>query len=244
MLLGSRIASLHLRLSITFRIAARFLQEFKGDYPFHNYTQRSKYRSKAQQKLSQRNDRPPKKPKSIKALESEFTEETHREVEEEEDEEAEGECEEHVPDSDNSQAYIRAQWLYEPDEVCRGLHMGESFMLQQIRKMIGTAVAVKRELLPRDIIIRLSLNKFTRIALPLAPSEVLILRGNSFQVRKVPGKFQRLDIEAMWESEEVNKEIEFFYRAVLVPQVSRFLDSEEATWKVVGPFGEERWFDR
>lgn len=116
--------------------------------------------------------------------------------------------------------------------------------LLQIRKMIGTAIAAFHELLPRDII-PVSLARHSRIVLPLAPPDGLILVRNEFMPFRLPPIYQKkIDIEAdtppvlrtqakhpkLEMSGKILHKVEEFSEIVLMPDILPLISAKAPNW--------------
>ncbi|KAI5079597.1 hypothetical protein GOP47_0005076 [Adiantum capillus-veneris] len=111
---------------------------------------------------------------------------------------------------------------------------GESFMLHQIRKMIGTAVAVMRDVLPLDVI-PISLSCSARVVLPIAPSEGLFLASNDFYpfrtLLRPRGAPQMENLPKLEMSAKVLERKEKFWHDVLRPHMVDLLQNNKALWE-------------
>ncbi|BBN16653.1 tRNA pseudouridine38-40 synthase [Marchantia polymorpha subsp. ruderalis] len=249
----------------------QILNQFVGRFPFHNFTQRRLYRSStlnAKSSWGKNNSRRrspfPVKTEVVAGTEGDGLDEDADQPE----------AEEKIPDVNSTllsdMLDVKAYWLSSPNladklgpshfrrilecscgglEVSNGVRFvrisitGESFMVHQIRKMVATAVGVARGLLPRDII-SLSLCRHTRVILPLAPSEGLLLARNSFYpfrqllapaseraFRESDVGVERLkELPKLHMSNRIEENVDVFWRNVLLPRMTPLLDESLPHW--------------
>uniref|UniRef100_A0A383VE63 Pseudouridine synthase I TruA alpha/beta domain-containing protein n=1 Tax=Tetradesmus obliquus TaxID=3088 RepID=A0A383VE63_TETOB len=143
-------------------------------------------------------------------------------------------------------------------EVC-----GDSFMLHQIRHMVGAAVAVVRGVMPRELI-ELSLSAPGRVTLPRAPPHTLLLSGSQFSPFPT-GWGHDTPLVARWTGErlrmrdDAQAELQEFRQQVFDPALNNVLQhSDWDTWsrkllpryyydpELVGPAVESHtvWFEQ
>ncbi|KAL3682284.1 hypothetical protein R1sor_000306 [Riccia sorocarpa] len=248
------------------------LSQFVGRYPYHNFTIRRLYRSSvlnAKSSWGKNNSRR----RSPFPAETQAAETQDDEIEEDVEKSEAPVDEAPVYSNTNLQADmldVKAYWLSTPNRAdklgpshfrrilectCGGLEVsngasfvrisitGESFMVHQIRKMVATAVGVARGLLPDDIIM-LALCRHTRVILPLAPSEGLLLARNSFhpyrqltapprerEFRESEVGVDRLkELPRLHMPKRVEENVDLFWRDVLLPRMAPLLDESLPHW--------------
>eukprot|EP00850_Spirogloea_muscicola_P010817 SM000065S20166 [mRNA] locus=s65:85997:89065:+ [translate_table: standard] len=131
-------------------------------------------------------------------------------------------------------------------KFARVVIVGESFMIYQIRKMMGTAIATLRGVLSPDIL-PVSLARHSRIPLPLAPAEGLVLTGSTFfplrqqaptQIASNDTVSVSLSAECDWGqalvklSPRAQEEADTFLAANVLTAMAAPLTVDKAPWKV------------
>eukprot|EP00850_Spirogloea_muscicola_P020801 SM000227S07447 [mRNA] locus=s227:88731:91740:+ [translate_table: standard] len=131
-------------------------------------------------------------------------------------------------------------------KFARVVIVGESFMIYQIRKMMGTAIATLRGVLSPDIL-PVSLARHSRIPLPLAPAEGLVLTGSIFfplrqqapkQIASDDTVSVSLSAQCDWGqalvklSPRAQEEADTFLAANVLTAMAASLTVDKAPWKV------------
>ncbi|KAK9814106.1 hypothetical protein WJX72_000771 [[Myrmecia] bisecta] len=218
------------------------LNYFEGNHPFHNYTKRKLYR--ADVNYSQR---------GTEAVSEDDASASDSDLDDEQSQPAGSRLADSATDYRSRPRPLLYQWLYSMDlkdrvnishyrriltATCSNplvlspgaqpcVHVtivGTSFMLHQIRHMVGTAVAYARGHIPWGFV-EASLSAPARTRMPFAPAEVLVLDGSVFRTFPSTTQVSQWSGDALALREQGLRAQREFAEEVLFPSLTQLMQA-------------------